>query len=147
LSNRAGIYVVAATNRPDMIDPAMLRPGRLGTSVYVDLPASYERVEILKAIIKKTLPTATRAQIDILEEVAKDPRAEGYSGADLGNLHVAAAVAALKREAKEELEVAAGMRLQVLRGVQKDDWEVALGKVKASVKDIEKYRRLKNRGM
>ena len=147
LSNRAGIYVVAATNRPDMIDPAMLRPGRLGTSVYVDLPTANERVEILKAIIKRALPDATKAQIDNLEEVAKDPRAEGYSGADLGNLHMAAAVATLKREAQEEKEVAAGTRLQVLHGVQKIDWEVALGKVKASVKDIEKYRRLKNRGM
>ena len=53
LSNRAGIYVVAATNRPDMIDPAMLRPGRLGTSVFVDLPTPDERVEILKACIRK----------------------------------------------------------------------------------------------
>jgi ribosome biogenesis ATPase len=147
LSNRAGIYVVAATNRPDMIDPAMLRPGRLGTSVYVDLPTADERVEILKAIIKKALPEATRAQMDGLEEVARDPRAAGYSGADLGNLHLAAAVATLKREAAEELDVAAGTRLQVLHGVQRSDWEVALGRVKASVKDIEKYRRLKNRGM
>lgn len=147
LSNRAGIYVVAATNRPDMIDPAMLRPGRLGTSVYVDLPTADERVEILKAIIKKALPDVTLAQMEGLEEVARDPRAAGYSGADLGNLHLAAAVATLKREAVEELEVAAGTRLQVLHGVQRTDWEVALGRVKASVKDIEKYRRLKNRGM
>ena len=147
LSNRAGIYVVAATNRPDMIDPAMLRPGRLGTSVYVDLPTADERVEILKAIITKALPEATKAQIDSLEEVARDHRADGYSGADLGNLHMAAAVATLKREAQEEMDVAAGTRLQVLHGVQNCDWEVGLGKVKASVKDIEKYRRLKNRGM
>jgi ribosome biogenesis ATPase len=147
LSNRAGIYVVAATNRPDMIDPAMLRPGRLGSSVYVDLPTADERVEILKAIIKKALPQASQEEIANLEEVARDPRAEGYSGADLGNLHLAAAVATLKREVQEEMELAAGTRLEVLRGIQKSDWEVALGNVKASVKDIEKYRRLKKRGM
>ena len=47
LSDRAGIYVIAATNRPDQIDPAMLRPGRLGTSVYIGLPTPEERVDIL----------------------------------------------------------------------------------------------------
>lgn len=134
LSNRAGIYVVAATNRPDMIDPAMLRPGRLGTSVFIDLPTADERVEILKALYAKALPGAP---LDVdLEAVARDERCSGYSGADLGNLHQAAAVAALKRDA-EALDLKVEMR----------DWEVALGTVRASVKDAGKYRRLKERGM
>ncbi|OAF54208.1 hypothetical protein VC83_09503 [Pseudogymnoascus destructans] len=114
LSSRAGIYVVAATNRPDMIDPAMLRPGRLGTSVFIDLPNADERVEILRALYAKALPGAV---MEGLEEVARDGRAEGYSGADLGNLHQAAAVAALRRDGGP------------------------------SVKDAGKYRRLKERGM
>ena len=140
LSNRAGIYVVAATNRPDMIDPAMLRPGRLGTSVFVDLPTPDERVEILKALYKKALPAASADEASNLESVARDIRCTGYSGADLGNLHQAAAVAALKREmasepGTEELKI------------QRADWDVALGKVRASVKDADKYRRLKERGM
>ena len=63
-------------------------------------------------------------------------RAEGYSGADLGNLHQAAAVAALKRDGGSE-----GVR------IERVDWEVALGSVKPSVKDAGKYRRLKERGM
>jgi ribosome biogenesis ATPase len=141
LSNRAGIYVVAATNRPDMIDPAMLRPGRLGTSVFVDLPTPDERVEILKALYKKALPEALAAEVDSLENVARDVRCSGYSGADLGNLHQAAAVAALRRE------MAAGPgAIDELR-IQRSDWEVAMGKVRASVKDAGKYRRLKERGM
>ncbi|KAE9375412.1 ribosome biogenesis ATPase-like protein RIX7 [Stipitochalara longipes BDJ] len=140
LSNRAGIYVIAATNRPDMIDPAMLRPGRLGTSVFVDLPTPDERVEILKALYKKALPTAAQSEVDGLESVARDVRCTGYSGADLGNLHQAAAVAALKRE------MANGPGKEELR-IQRGDWEVALGKVRASVKDAGKYRRLKERGM
>ena len=136
LSNRAGIYVVAATNRPDMIDPAMLRPGRLGTSVFIDLPTASERVEILKALYRKALPLA---QLDpCLEAVARDPRCDGYSGADLGNLHQAAAVAALRRDRGREAEDLK---------IEREDWEVALGKVKASVKDAGKYRRLKDRGM
>jgi ribosome biogenesis ATPase len=140
LSNRAGIYVIAATNRPDMIDPAMLRPGRLGTSVLVDLPTPDERVEILKALYKKALPAAAQSEVDGLESVARDVRCTGYSGADLGNLHQAAAVAALKRE------MANGPGSEELR-IQGGDWEVALGKVRASVKDSGKYRRLKERGM
>jgi len=133
LSSRAGIYVVAATNRPDMIDPAMLRPGRLGTSVFIDLPNADERVEILRALYAKALPGAG---LEGLDEVARDARADGYSGADLGNLHQAAAVAALKRDgASEEVRI------------ERRDWEEALGRVRPSVKDAGKYRRLKDRGM
>jgi ribosome biogenesis ATPase len=142
LSNRAGIYVVAATNRPDMIDPAMLRPGRLGTSVFVDLPTPDERVEILKALYKKALPFAAQEEVDALESVARDFRCTGYSGADLGNLHQAAAVAALKREMLD-----LGTSGEAELRIQGRDWEVALAKVKASVKDAGKYRRLKERGM
>ena len=155
MSNRTGIYVVAATNRPDMIDPAMLRPGRLGTSVFVDLPTPDERVEILKALYQKALPDARVEEVNSLESVARDVRCTGYSGADLGNLHQAAAVAALKREMAEtkemEREMASGARAASdekpdLR-IIKADWEIALGKVRASVKDAGKYRRLKERGM
>ena len=155
MSNRTGIYVVAATNRPDMIDPAMLRPGRLGTSVFVDLPTPDERVEILKALYQKALPDSKIEEVTSLESVARDVRCTGYSGADLGNLHQAAAVAALKREMAEmkgmERDMASGAGAASdeehdLR-IIKADWEVALGKVRASVKDAGKYRRLKERGM
>lgn len=133
LSNRAGIYVVGATNRPDMIDPAMLRPGRLGTSVFIDLPNADERVEILTALMRKALPGASLEGLDV---VAKDPRADNFSGADLGNLHQAAAVAALKRD---------GLSDEVT--ILPEDWEVALSKVKPSVRDVAKYRRLRDRSM
>jgi ribosome biogenesis ATPase len=136
LSNRAGIYVVGATNRPDMIDPAMLRPGRLGTSVFVDLPSPEERIEILRALYKKALPDAAPEEIDLLNSVARDERCHEFSGADLDSLRQAAGRAALKRNS-EALDLR----------IEKDDWEVALGKVRASVKDADKYRRLKKRGM
>ncbi|ESZ90120.1 putative Uncharacterized AAA domain-containing protein C16E9.10c [Sclerotinia borealis F-4128] len=145
LSNRAGIYVVGATNRPDMIDPAMLRPGRLGTSVFVDLPSPDERVEILKALYIKALPLANAQEIEALGPVARDERCNGYSGADLGNLHQAAAVAALKREM---IMVAQGQAtIEDDLKIGGADWEVALGRIKASVKDAGKYRRLRDRGM
>jgi ribosome biogenesis ATPase len=110
--------------------------------VFVDLPTPDERVEILKALYKKALPLAAPEEVDALESVARDFRCTGYSGADLGNLHQAAAVAALKREM---LEVGTSDEAELR--IQRGDWEVALGKVKASVKDAGKYRRLKERGM
>ncbi|TVY12757.1 putative AAA domain-containing protein [Lachnellula arida] len=141
MSSRTGIYVIAATNRPDMIDQAMLRPGRLGTSVFVGLPTPDDRVEILKALYRKVLPGATSGEVDGLEGVARDARCTGYSGADLGSLHGAAAIAALKREVH-----AGGQPADELR-IVREDWEVALGTVKASVKDVRKYERLQQRGL
>lgn len=134
LSNRAGIYVVAATNRPDQIDPAMLRPGRLGTSVFVDLPTPPERIEILRALLKKALPAQNFE--DVLD-VVLDKRCDGYSGADINNLHHAAAIAALKRD------TTGGDSVRILR----EDWETALATTKPSVHDVARYRRLQNRGM
>ena len=146
LSSRQGMYVVAATNRPDMIDPAMLRPGRLGTSVFVDLPTPDERVEILKALYRKALPAASREEVDALESVARDVRCTGFSGADLGSLQLAAGVAALKREMMSSGRNGVGPEGEELR-IVRSDWDNALGKCKASVKDAGRYRRLKERGM
>ncbi|KAJ3017287.1 UNVERIFIED_CONTAM: hypothetical protein HDU68_011763 [Siphonaria sp. JEL0065] len=92
MNTRAQVYIIAATNRPDMIDPAMLRPGRLDKTLYVDLPTAEERFEILKTITRKT-PIAKSVN---LQTVARDSRAEGFSGADLAALVREAAVAALR---------------------------------------------------
>ena len=46
------VYVMAATNRPDMIDPAVLRPGRLGKTVFVDLPNEADRCDILRVFTR-----------------------------------------------------------------------------------------------
>ncbi|KNC96686.1 uncharacterized protein SPPG_07899 [Spizellomyces punctatus DAOM BR117] len=92
MQGRKQVYVIAATNRPDMIDPAMLRPGRLDKALYVDLPNVEERWDILKAVARKT-PLAPDMD---LHEVAKDARCEGFSGADLAALVREAAVAALR---------------------------------------------------
>ena len=81
----SGVYVLAATSRPDLIDPALLRPGRLDKSLLCDMPSLEDRLDILQALSKK-LPISQ----DILDatyrhesftEVAR--RTAGYSGADL----------------------------------------------------------------
>ncbi|KAI9884651.1 MAG: Vacuolar protein sorting-associated protein 20 [Watsoniomyces obsoletus] len=115
LSDRTGIFVIAATNRPDIIDPAMLRPGRLGTLLFVDLPGPEERVEILRTLIR------ARTTADIAQ-VAR--RCQGYSGADLESLLRAAGVAALRRDAEvlEEVDFEEAMR-KVTRSVSEDERE------------------------
>lgn len=81
----SGVYVLAATSRPDLIDPALLRPGRLDKSLICDLPDVGDRLDILRALSKK-LNFDPRVLADDnsqrnLSEVAC--RTEGYSGADL----------------------------------------------------------------
>ena len=81
----SGVYVLAATSRPDLIDPALLRPGRLDKSLICDLPNLDDRLDILRALAKKLklspdiLSTTNRQET--LLDIAY--RAEGYSGADL----------------------------------------------------------------
>lgn len=92
LESRVQTYVIAATNRPDMIDPAMCRPGRLDKLLYVDLPKPDERYEILKTITSKT-PLSDEVN---LQTIACDDKLEGFSGADLAALVREAAVLALR---------------------------------------------------
>ncbi|PWN19107.1 AAA-domain-containing protein [Microstroma glucosiphilum] len=98
LESRGQVYVIGATNRPDMIDPAMCRPGRLDKLLYVDLPTKEERGEILKTITAKMPLQRNGAGGDeaMLGRLAEDARMQGFSGADLANLAREAAVGALK---------------------------------------------------
>lgn len=52
IEDRKGVFLMAATNRPDIVDPAVMRPGRLDKILYVGLPEVADRVEILKATMK-----------------------------------------------------------------------------------------------
>lgn len=52
VEERKGVFLMAATNRPDIIDPAILRPGRLDKILYVGLPGQQDRQEILQALTK-----------------------------------------------------------------------------------------------
>lgn len=92
LDTRRNVFVIAATNRPDIIDPAMLRPGRLDKLLYVPLPQASERHQILKTISAKCR-IAPSVQ---LEAIASDSRCEGFSGADLSALIREAGIIALR---------------------------------------------------
>ena len=86
------IVVIAATNRPDMIDPAVLRPGRFDRRVYVPPPDSAARLKILQ--IKTTdMPLDKGVKV---EELAK--KMQGYSGADIDSICREAAITALRKD-------------------------------------------------
>ncbi|XP_013110137.2 nuclear valosin-containing protein-like isoform X1 [Stomoxys calcitrans] len=93
VEDRQGVYILAATNRPDIIDPAILRPGRLDTILYVGLPEQQDRLEILKASTKNgTRPVlADDVDFEILASLT-----DGYTGADLAGLVRQASMIALK---------------------------------------------------
>lgn len=91
------VIVLAATNRPDILDPALLRPGRFDRRIAVDLPSAGERLEILK-LHASAMPLDP--ELD-LEPMARGT--PGFSGADLKNLLNEAALSAA-RESKEKIE-------------------------------------------
>lgn len=120
-SSRQGIYVIAATNRPDIIDPAMLRPGRLETLLFVNLPSPLERVEILQTLVRNLSIEFN----DDLRRLAEE--CEGYSGADLGSLLRRAGYMAIKRRDTIKLE----------------DFVAAKSFIRPSVTDMKKYEKLR----
>jgi transitional endoplasmic reticulum ATPase len=94
LERLEGVVVIAATNRPDILDPALLRPGRFDRLIYVPPPDERARLEILKVHTRR-MPLAE--DVD-LAEIAK--RTEGYTGADLAAVCKEAALAALREAGK-----------------------------------------------
>ncbi|MBH0178473.1 MAG: ATP-dependent metallopeptidase FtsH/Yme1/Tma family protein [Nitrospira sp.] len=90
-----GVILVAATNRPDVLDPALLRPGRFDRQVMVNLPDLRGRSEILKVHTKK-VPVAVSVELD---KVARGT--PGFSGADLENLVNEAALWAARQNKKQ----------------------------------------------
>lgn len=89
------VIVIAATNRPDVLDPALLRPGRFDRRVVMDLPDIEERLQILK-IHSKNKPLAKNVDLRAIAQ-----RTPGFSGADLSNLLNEAAILTARRNKKE----------------------------------------------
>ncbi|MBI4745994.1 MAG: ATP-dependent metallopeptidase FtsH/Yme1/Tma family protein, partial [Deltaproteobacteria bacterium] len=92
---RKGVIIMAATNRPEVLDPALLRPGRFDRQVVVSAPDVKGRLEIIKVHAKK-IPIADDVKLDVLARGTP-----GFSGADLANLiNEAALLAARQSKAK-----------------------------------------------
>jgi len=137
LEELRGVVIIAATNRPDIIDPALLRPGRFDKLLYVPPPDIEARKEILKIHLRKK-PLAE--DVDI-EELAR--RTEGYTGADLAAVCNTAVLLAIREHIvgnKDPEEVKKNVKsIKVCRR----HFEEALRKVKPiSQRELEMYKKI-----
>jgi len=125
LQNLNEVVVIGATNRPDMIDPALLRPGRFDRIIMAPVPDKESRLSILK-IHTRNMPLDKSVKLEILADKTKN-----YVGADLEALCREAAMISLRRDLKSV-------------NVTMKDFEEAMKKVKSSIrdKDIETYNKV-----
>jgi transitional endoplasmic reticulum ATPase len=123
------VIVIGATNRPDMLDPALLRPGRFDRIVYVSVPDEEGRLQILK-IHTKNMPIDDKE--NLIKDIAKET--DGYTGADIEGLCREAAMLAL-REDKDA------------KSVSKKHFEKAMDKVGPSVSknDADRYKNIEKK--
>lgn len=109
-----GVIVMSATNRPDVLDPALLRPGRFDRQIVVSIPDVKGREEILKVHTRKTL-IAENVELSIIARGTP-----GFSGADLANLVNEAALIAARRDKKAvEMDDFEHAKDKVLMGVER----------------------------
>ncbi|MYK17294.1 ATP-dependent metallopeptidase FtsH/Yme1/Tma family protein [Candidatus Poribacteria bacterium] len=94
-----GVILIAATNRPDVLDPALLRPGRFDRQIVVDLPDVRGREAILKVHTKQPYKLAEDVNLDLLAKATP-----GFSGADLENMANEAALLAARHD-KEQIDM------------------------------------------
>ena len=95
---KKNLFFIGATNRPDILDEALIRPGRLDQLIYIPLPDKPSRVNIIKAVLRKS-PVAPNVSMDFLAELT-----DGFTGADLTELCQRATKAAIREsiEADEQ---------------------------------------------
>ncbi|MEO0144487.1 MAG: ATP-dependent zinc metalloprotease FtsH [candidate division WOR-3 bacterium] len=121
---KEGIVILAATNRPDILDPALLRPGRFDRKVYIGLPDAKGRLEILK-IHSRNKPLAEDVNLERIAQTTP-----GFSGADLANLINEAALLAARagrdkitmkdlEEAKDKIIMGAAKKGMILSEEEK----------------------------
>jgi transitional endoplasmic reticulum ATPase len=123
IENRKGIVTIASTNRPDIVDPAFLRPGRFDRLIYVEAPDFDSRIKILE-VHTKDMPLADDVSLKHIAQLT-----EGYSGADLENLCREAGMEAI-REKMEKFDK-----------IEYRHFEFALEKIKSTLPNeiIQRY--------
>ncbi|KAG6018869.1 hypothetical protein E4U19_007832 [Claviceps sp. Clav32 group G5] len=132
-SDRSGVYVIGTTNYPELIDEAILRPGRLGSQIFIDLSTPSERVEILQTTYRNHCKDHTPSKLEAVAQVALDERCNNFSGADLRELRNKAVKSLVERLQQDR---------NSSKRIVSADWESALiNSVRASVKNPDAYRR------
>merc|ERR1711971_872081 len=135
MGSKKSVFIIGATNRPDIIDPAILRPGRLDQLIYIPLPDDGSRMAILKSNLRKS-PVADTVDLPYLAELT-----DGFSGADLAELCQRAAKAAIRDAiAADELKTD-DMDVDAASEIGRKHFEEAMGGARRSVAqtDLAKY--------
>ncbi|XP_076319676.1 transitional endoplasmic reticulum ATPase isoform X1 [Tachypleus tridentatus] len=145
MSSKKNVFIIGATNRPDIIDPAILRPGRLDQLIYIPLPDGKSRVSILQANLRKS-PVSKDVDLDYIAKVS-----QGFSGADLTEICQRACKLAIResieaeiRKEKEQAQNDTAMDVEEsdpVPEIRRDHFEEAMKFARRSVSDndIRKY--------
>jgi transitional endoplasmic reticulum ATPase len=147
---KKSLFFIGATNRPEILDEALLRPGRLDQLIYIPLPDKPSRLGILKANLRKT-PTCKDVDLDFLAGLT-----EGFSGADLNELCQRAAKAGVREAIEAEARKKAAQALNPGQEIKMADpvpeigrkhFEEALKYARKSVTnvDLEKYEQFRRK--
>jgi transitional endoplasmic reticulum ATPase len=104
MTSKKNVFVIGATNRPEQLDPALCRPGRLDSLIYVPLPDEEGRMSILDAQLRKT-PKASDVDLSFIAS-----KTHGFSGADLGFITQRAVKIAIKESITAEIKRAKEMQ-------------------------------------
>ena len=131
------VVVIAATNRPDIIDPALLRPGRFDRLLYVPPPEKESRVQVLKIHTTKK-PLADDVKIDVLAS-----QTEGYTGADIAALASAAVMLALREHVAKYKDPKEAERTKGELKIHMSHFEEAMKKIRPlSKQEIDMYKNI-----
>merc|ERR1711959_89665 len=95
---KKSVFIIGATNRPDIIDTALMRPGRLDQLIYIPMPDVESRKSILRAVLRKS-PVAPDVDLDYIAE-----KTDKYSGADLTEICQRAAKLAIRENIERDIE-------------------------------------------
>jgi len=142
LADRGDVVVIAATNRPDSIDPALRRPGRFDREIYFPLPDAKQRLQILQACTRKwKMPSGESHQVgeETLEKTLEKSLekmatlTDGYAGADLQNLCTQAALTCVRRHFPNILD---GIERSQERKFETSDFREQMEKVSVEHKDF-----------
>ncbi|XP_048494501.1 cell division control protein 48 homolog C isoform X4 [Beta vulgaris subsp. vulgaris] len=134
--HRRGVYVIGATNRPEVVDRALLRPGRFGKPLYVPLPKPDERGLILKTLARSK---PVDASVNLLD-LGKSEICENLSGADLADLMEKAALA-LMEETRPSYEADRSVFAATKYTIKRAHFELARSRVSPSVSEEEQQKR------
>ena len=98
MGSKKTVFIIGATNRPDIIDSALMRPGRLDQLIYIPLPDEKSRLSIFKANLRKS-PLAPDVDVDTLARFTN-----GFSGADITEICQRACKFAIRESIERDLE-------------------------------------------